>query len=50
MMPQMQMVLFMKRTARLGAAMRTTRFSSGAWSLEAWRKYIVGGCPLETDL
>ena len=38
MMPQMQMVLFMKSTARLGAAMLITQCGSGPWSLEACRK------------
>ena len=38
MMQQMQMVLFMKNIAMLGAAMLITQFGSGPWSLDARQK------------
>lgn len=38
MMQQMQMVLFMKNIAMLGAALLITQFGSGPWSLDARQK------------
>ena len=38
MMQQLQMVLFMKNIAMLGAALLITQFGSGPWSLDARQK------------